>query len=539
MPFLNVHSYYSFLDGVISPERIVNTCKELNINSLALTDKNGMYGLIKFIKIFRENKLKPIAGTEITEPENPSISAIFLARNQLGYSELCHLITSRKLDSNFSLFTYPYDSFSNLFILTSSIELLSVLQNTPLSLQKNDAVLFAQLYTSTDKKKDIRELYNFALENKIPVVASQPIYFLNKEDAEISKIVTCIRTKSTLANLTPSQIYDPKFIIQKPSAYNNLWKSIPDAISNLDFIINSIEDNIELNNFKFPIFPGLNNISSEDFLRELVFNGASKKYNDLYAEIISRINYELNVISELNFCDYFLAVWDINREATNRRMVSIGRGSSANSIVAYCLGFTQVDPIKHNLFFERFLNRARTSPPDIDIDFSWKERDDIIKYVFEKYGYERVAMISTIITFRAKSAFREVSKVFGLSDREISNYSRFIPWTNAENLPNLSQLFPESKKLNFELEPLKSIVYYASKIARFPRHLSIHPSGIVIAPDYITKYTALEYAKNKGLGIIVTQPDMYSIEDMGLVKIDLLSQRSLGVLKDTLNTISQ
>jgi DNA polymerase III alpha subunit len=220
-------------------------------------------------------------------------------------------------------------------------------------------------------------------------------------------------------------------------------------------------------------------------------------------------------------------------------MLHIGRGSAANSLVSYCLGFTEVDPIKHNFYFERFLNRGRLSPPDVDLDFSWKERDQIIKYVFDKYGYDHVAMISTTVTFRARSAFREVAKAFGISQSEISTYSKFIPWTSAKNLDRLSEKFPEAKSLNFENEPWKSIVKIASQLSRYPRHLSIHPSGIVITEKPITNYLALEFAKNKGLGLIVTQPDMYPIEDYGLIKIDLLSQRSLGVFKDTMNKINR
>jgi DNA polymerase III alpha subunit len=248
---------------------------------------------------------------------------------------------------------------------------------------------------------------------------------------------------------------------------------------------------------------------------------------------------ELGVIRDLGFSDYFLVVWDIVKEGGKRGMMMIGRGSAANSIVAYCLGLTQVDPIQHNLYFERFLNKGRSSPPDVDIDFSWKERDEIVKYVFDKYGYENVAMISTHVTFRARSAFRETAKVFGFTDSEISKYSKYIPWTNAQNLPNLAALFPESRSLDFSKEPWKTIVSIASRLAGFPRHLSIHPGGIIITPGPITDYVALEYASNKGLGLIITQPDMYSIEDLGLIKIDLLSQRSLGVLRDTMTTIKK
>ena len=184
-----------------------------------------------------------------------------------------------------------------------------------------------------------------------------------------------------------------------------------------------------------------------------------------------------------------------------------------------------------------FSTRGRSSPPDIDIDFSWKERDEIVRYVFERYGYENVAMISTHITFRARSAFRETAKVFGMPDSEISKYSKFIPYTDAKNIQSISSIYPEARSLKFDVEPWDTIASIAPKLANFPRHLSIHPGGIVIAPEPITNYTALEYAKNKGLGLIVTQPDMYGIEDIGLVKIDLLSQRSLGVLRDSLKQI--
>jgi len=245
----------------------------------------------------------------------------------------------------------------------------------------------------------------------------------------------------------------------------------------------------------------------------------------------------LEVIDELGFADYFLIVWDIVREAHKRNMLTVGRGSAANSLVAYCLKLTQVDPLEHNLYFERFLNRGRTSPPDVDLDFSWRERDEIVRYVFEKYGYDKVAMISTTVTFRARSAFREAAKVFGVSNREISKFSKLIPWTSAKNLPELAKKFPEAKNLDFKSEPWKNIIEIAAKLAGYPRHLSIHAGGIIITQNTITDYLALEYASNKGLGLIITQPDMYPVEDMGLIKIDLLSQRSLGVLRDSITQI--
>jgi DNA polymerase III alpha subunit len=296
---------------------------------------------------------------------------------------------------------------------------------------------------------------------------------------------------------------------------------------------------LELNKYKFPAFPIPKGDTAFSYLWKICFEGLVNKYQPITEKAVKRLQYELEVIDNLGFCDYFLVVWDIVREARQRGMMTIGRGSAANSLVSYCLDFTQVDPIENNLYFERFLNRGRTSPPDVDLDFSWKERDEIVRYVYEKYGYNRVAMISTTVTFRARSAFRETAKAFGISEREISKFSKLIPWTSAANLPALSERFPESRSLDFSGEPWNSIVKIAGKLSGFPRHLSIHPGGIIITQEPITNYVALEYAKNKGLGLIITQPDMYPIEDLGLIKIDLLSQRSLGVLRDTLNSLNR
>ena len=200
-----------------------------------------------------------------------------------------------------------------------------------------------------------------------------------------------------------------------------------------------------MNEYKFPVYSLPSNETADSLLWKESYKGLEKKYRLVTDEIKKRVEMELSVIREMSFSDYFLIVWDIVSEARKRGMMLIGRGSAANSLVAYCLGLTQVDPIEQNLYFERFMNKARSTPPDVDIDFSWKERDEIVKYIFEKYGYEKVAMISTTVTFRARSAFREVAKAFGFTNEEISKFSKRIPWTSAANLPNLSKLFPESK----------------------------------------------------------------------------------------------
>ncbi len=531
---LHAHSNHSLLKGTIRIEELISFAKKTGSHYVALTDTNTMAGLIQFVKECSLQSIKPVIGVYIDDPKDKNLSAIFIAKNNEGYSLLCKIITTRKLEENFSLVKLFNEPMTNLFIITSSLELLKQIKMN-LQLKQN---LFVELVVTEKQKKKTRILYEYSKQNQLKVIASHPAYFLSQDDFLLHKVVTAIGLNSTLDNLDQDYVVDEEFYLKTPDEISKTWKSLPEAVWNADKIAQSCNVDLELGKYKFPTFSLPPDESAFSYLWKISFEGLSRRYQPITDAAIKRLQYELEVIDELGFSDYFLVVYDIIREAKARGIQHIGRGSAANSLVSYCLGFTEVDPLQYNLYFERFLNRGRTSPPDIDLDFSWKERDSIIKYVFDKYGYDKVAMISTTVTFRARSAFREVAKVFGIADSEISKYSKFIPWTSARNLPDITEKFPESKSLNVKNEPWKSIVNIASKLSSFPKHLSIHPSGIVITSSKITNYVALEFAKNKGLGLIITQPDMYSTEELGLIKIDLLSQRSLGVLKLAMNEIN-
>lgn len=532
---LHNHSNYSLLQGTIPIDDLISAAKKDGAEFAALTDTNGMYGSIQFAKKAEEEKIKPVLGALVDDPGNKNLSAVFLAKNNEGYSLLCKIITSRKLKDDFSLLKVFDENLENLFIVTSSLELLNDIWYKR-QILKN---LFVELIVTDKQKKKTRELFDFAKAKGLQIVASNPVYFLKQEDYELHKALTAIRLNTTLENLSEDNLVDEEYHFVSKEDFTRIWKALPEAVWNINRIAKECNLDLQFGKYKFPVFPLPPQESSYSYLWKICFEGLSRKYRPITDKAVQRLQYELDVIAELGFCDYFLVVNDIVQEARKRKMMMIGRGSAANSLVAYCLDFTQVDPIKHNLYFERFLNRGRTSPPDVDLDFSWRERDEIVKYVYEKYGYDRVAMISTMVTFRARSAFRETAKVFGVSENEITKFSKFIPWTSAKNLPNLAEKFPESKSLNLNSEPWNSIIRIASRLSSFPRHLSIHPSGIVVTEKPITNYLPLEYAKNKGLGLIITQPDMYPIEDLGLIKIDLLSQRSLGVLRDTMNVLEE
>jgi len=579
---LNVHSNYSMLVGAVRIEELIQRAKEFNLPAIALTDLNGMYGLIDFAKLAQEEGIKPILGVHIDDPVDADLSAVLIAKNRDGYSNICRIITERQLNENFSLIEtlkkYFVRNEKNLFVITSSLKLLNELKRIFGVITFDD--LFVELFivekTNSEYssiRKKARELYDFANQNNLKFVASNPVYFLNKEDYLLHKVLLAIKFNTTLShieylqqqkndnekrkstnntsNFKKDKFSASSYVSQKilkllaneenyfksPDEMKLLWKSLPEAIENTYRIAEQCNVDLEFGKYKHPKFPLPEGDTAFSHLWKIAFRGLEEKYKPITQQAVNRLQEELSVIEQLGFADYFLIVWDIAQQAKRMNMMMLGRGSAANSIVAYCLGLTQVDPLEHSLFFERFLNLGRASPPDIDLDFSWKERDAIVKYVFDKYGQDKVAMISTTVTFRARSAFREVAKVFGLSNSEISEFSQYIPWTSAENLPQLAEKFPEARHLKFDGEPFRTIIKIAQRLAGFPHHLSIHPGGIVISPEPITNFVALEYAENKGLGLIITQPDMYPIEDIGLVKIDLLSQRSLAVVKDTIRKI--
>lgn len=532
---LHNHSNYSILQGIIPIEELIAATKADGSPCVSLTDTNGMYGSIKFAKKAKEENLKAILGVLIDDPQNKNVYALFLAKNLDGYSTINKITTSRKLKEDFSLVKVFDENLQNVIVITASIELLKKIYDKE-KLRKN---LYVELIVTKKQKSKTRELFNFAKTNRLQVVASNPTYFLKPKDHLLQRVVTAIKQNATLENLPEDEAVDKEFYFKSNDELEKIWRNLPEAIMNTEKIANMCNVDLEFGKNKFPIFSLPKGENAASYLERICTKGLSERYELVTEHATARLAKELDIIEDLGFSHYFLVVHDIVREAKLRQMRILGRGSAGNSLVSYCLGFTEIDPIKHNLYFERFLNRGRTSPPDVDLDFSWRERDEIVKYVYDKYGYDKVAMISTTVTFRARSAFRETAKVFGVSEREISKFTKLIPWTSAKNLVQLAEKFPESKNLNFNSEPWKSIVIIASQLASSPRHLSIHPSGIVVTEKPITNYVPLEYAKNKGLGLIITQPDMYGIEDMGLVKIDLLSQRSLEVLTNTMTDIER
>lgn len=504
-------SYYTFYSGIFSPERIVELSIKYGFESPILCDKDGIYGAIKFYKEAKNQKINPIIGVELTSPVK-NYSLILIAKNIKGYSLIAKLITRRKLNPLEMEFEKEVASFSrdgNLFILASSPQLVYLLlkEGSP---KEN---LFLRLCGEKDiDSQSIKSHEAFGLN----LVFAPLLVFEKEEEIKIHKVLRSIKHKEGE--------YSEKSIIKKREPSMDLS------------LLSDIEIKLPLGEFAMPKVKGIKNEDESRKLKQISFNGLAKRVKNISKDYINRLSSELEIIAKLGFSGYFLLVKDIVDFARKMNFPYLGRGSGASSLVSYCLFLTHVDPVKHNLYFERFLNPERKNLPDIDLDFSSKDRDLVIDEVIKKYGEDYVAMISTCNTFSARSGFREVSKSFQIEEEEVSVVAKVIPHTSFKHLKRSLTLKPEAKRINFKEKPFYDVLKIAKAIDGFPRHLSVHCGGIVVSPIPLTERTPLERS-NKGLPI--TQFDMFDIQDLGLVKIDLLGNRSLAVLTESVVRIKE
>jgi DNA-directed DNA polymerase III PolC len=529
---LHVHSAFSLLEGAFSIPQFLFRVEQMQMPVIALTDTNGLYGAITFYKYAKQLGIKPLIGCCLKSEDG---SAVLLAKNVLGFSQISQIVTARQLVENFSLRKdlqkLAYTSDPQIFVISSDENLLHDLAKC-----WDLSHLYVELVRANrdGEEKKIRRLCDLASYLRIGFVATNDVHFLHPPDHVLHRILTAIGNLSHWMDsslpLTATECW-----LKSPEAMESLFADLPHALKNSAVIAEQCDLNLELGKYTFPEFHPPDGKSSAEFLEALCWKGLQPRYKKIPVEAEDRLRRELEVIRKQGFAEYFLVVWDILRYAREQNIHWVGRGSAANSIVSYTLGITNVDPVRYNLFFERFLNPERKSPPDIDVDFGWKERDQILAYVYERYGHDRVAMICTYVTFSARLAVREIGKAMGLPDEEITAVSSRLPYgSDAAALLQDPSQFPEARDLPLDQEPFQGILKLASYIDGFPRHLSIHAGGIVIAPYPITEMAPLQRAAK---GLVVTQYDMYGVEDIGLVKIDLLAQRSLSVFDDVIQIL--
>jgi len=521
---LHLHSNRSLLDGASTIDEYVQAAAGMGLDALALTDTNALYGAVPFYKAARAAGIKPIIGACIAAD---GAKAVFLAKNEAGYRNLCRIVTARQLDDTFDLAAAAEKHAEGLIALSADIAFLHKAAGR--------VELYAEL-PATFGKKALREIFKTARELKIPLAATPDAHFAAPGRHGVHKVLSAVRENALVENLRPPAFAPPTAYLRTPEEMERFFRLAPEAVSNTRKIAAACEFDFTFGEYHFPHIDVPEGETPFSHLSKLAFEGAKHRYRPLTPAVMKRLAHELDVIEKLNFPEYFLIVEDIVSHARKKGITVAGRGSAADSLVAYCLGITIVDPIAHDLYFERFLNLSRTDCPDIDIDICWRRRDELIDYVYRRYGHANVAMISTHVTYQARSAFRDVARVFGLPVEEINSLSKRLPHCGGGDIAAAARAAPEAADFPIEAEPYRTIVEIASGIVDYPRHLGVHLGGLVISDKPLTSYLPLETAAK---GIVVSQYDMGPVEELGLVKMDLLGQRALTVINETVEEIER
>ncbi len=572
---LHNHSEYSLLDGLSKVKDMVNRAKELKMPALAITDHGNMYGTIKFYKACLETNVKPIIGCEIyiakrslhdkdTVLDKDYNHLILLAENNTGYKNLMKIVTISHLEG------FYYKPRTDLELLKQYHEgliCLSACVNGYVSepITQDDNVLAEQ------RAKKLSEIFgegNFYLElqrhihvpsqekvNKkllqlskklgIPVVATNDNHYTRKGDAEAQEVLLCVQTQTTLLEKDRklSMVDSPDFYLKSAEEMMQEFMDVPEAVENSVKIAEKCNVEITLGKWHMPVFEVPEGLTAAEYLRKNVEEGLQKRYSEITKEIQERVDYELSIITKKKYETYFLVVSDfVNWAKDHGIAVGPGRGSAAGSVVSYALRITDVDPFFFKLPFERFLNPERPSAPDIDLDFADIRRDEVIAYVTQKYGEDKVAQIITFGTMEARGSVRDVGRVLGMPYAGPDRISKMIPpgWQgHAMTIDAALEQSPDLK-LVYQTEPeTKRLLDLAKKLEGVARHASVHAAGVVIADKPLTEYTPLQRETNGDK--VVTQYDMYTVgeDGVGLLKMDFLGLRNLTIIEETLKFIKQ
>ena len=499
--FLNCHTYYSLRYGTISVEKLVENAIKAKAEVIALTDINNSTAMPEMVAECRKKGIRPVAGIEFRAGNK--LLYIALARNNAGFREINEFLTHHNISGE--PLPFPAPRFLQCYTIypLSSVPQRKLYDNERIGLKLNESGKLISL-TSAMKTGTITVLH--------PVTLSSP------DDILVHRCLRAVDNNVLLSRLPPgSQAGDEEHFIPE-AAIAERFARYPEIIGNTRSILDDCSIDFDYTTSKNKKVYSASRADDKLLLEKLAWDGMIYRYGKNNREAIRRVNHELEIIDRLGFSSYFLITWDIIRYSMSRGFYHVGRGSGANSVVAYCLKITNVDPIDLNLYFERFINPARTSPPDFDIDYSWKERDEVTDYIFKRYGRNHTALLGTINTFRGKSIVRELGKVFGLPKEEI----------------DLLIDNPSSPQNRNEIS--ETIFQIGAAIADFPNLRSIHSGGILVSEEPVTCYTALDLPPK---GFPVTQWDMYTAEDLGYEKLDILSQRGIGHISETASIVSE
>ncbi len=560
---LHVHSEYSLLDGACKLDELVEQAVNFNMPAVALTDHGVMYGVIDFYKIAKEKGIKPIIGCEVyvtpysrfekKGQRGDLFHLILLAKDFEGYKNLTKLVSLSFIEG----FYYKprvdkellREYSKGLIALTSCLagEIPTYILNNRIDKAKEAIREYLDIFgedfylelqdNGLEEQKYVNErLIELSKEFNIPLVATNDVHYLNKEDAEIHDILLCIQTGSKLNDKDRLRFKTDEFYFKSEEEMSKIFGNIPEALENTIKIAEKCNLELPLNKVILPVFEVPEGETLDSYFERLCWEGARKRFGDnIPNHIKERLEYEISVIKQMGFSGYFLIVQDFVRYAKNKGIpVGPGRGSAAGSLVSYVLGITNIEPTRWGLIFERFLNPERITMPDIDIDFCFERREEVIDYVRNKYGKEHVAQIITFGTMAARASVRDVGRVLNVPYNEVDRIAKLIP-------PNSS--IEEALQSSQELQNLvennaqaKKIIDIAKRIEGQARHASIHAAGIVISKDPLMEYVPLQVMN---ISEVVTQFPMTNLEELGLLKMDFLGLRTLTVIYDTLKKIKE
>ncbi len=489
---LNLHSYYSLRYGTLSLETLIEETRKGGYGTVVLTDINNSSGTLDFIKMGQDAGLNPLAGMEFRNGDE--LLYIGIAQNEIGFKELNEWMTLHNKENRLLPKTAP--EFSKVFVV------YPYGKQTINQLRDNEFIGIKPSELNKIRLEPASHLERYVILS--PVTFAQGDYQLHRQ-------LRAIDHNILISQLAPSQVADEREFFISKSELLEIYQSFPQLVSNTNRLLSQCSFNFDFKAVKNKKTFTANRYEDKELLFKYTFEGFAKRYDPDNAVAKERITKELEIIDNLNFSSYFLITDDICRYARSRQFEYVGRGSGANSVVAYCLGITDVCPIELDLYFERFLNPKRKSPPDFDIDFSWKERDEIYDYIFTKYGTEHTALMGTMSTFRSRSIIRELGKIYGLPKAEID------------------RLVHEPENMLNKNEVTNMILSVYNRMADFPNQRSIHASGVLISELPLTCYSAMDYPPK---GLPTVQIDMYTAEDIGFEKFDILSQRGIGHIKD-------
>ena len=564
---LHVHTEYSLLDGSGKIKEMVLRTKELGMDSLAITDHGVMYGVIDFYKTCMAEGIKPIIGCEVyvapnsrfdREPgasEDRYYHLILLAENNTGYQNLMKIVSKGFLEGFYYKPRVDYEvlaEYSEGIIALSAClggEVASNLKRGFYAEAKASALRMQDIFGENnfflelqdhgmDEQKSVNQgLLRMSEETGIGLVATNDVHYTFEDDEESHDILLCIQTQKKVSDENRMRYEGGQFYLKSPEEMEALFPYAKEALENTYEIAKRCNVTITFGEYKLPLYPVPAPYTSYEYLRKLCKEGMQRRYTTVTDDLWQRLDYEIETISSMGFIDYFLIVWDFIKYAKdNDIIVGPGRGSAAGSIVAYSLEITDIDPIRYNLLFERFLNPERLTMPDIDIDFCFERRQEVIDYVTRKYGNDRVVQIVTFGTMAAKAVIRDVGRVLDLPYAQVDTVAKMIPKEINITIEKALTMNPDLKRLYEEDSEVKYLIDMSKRLEGLPRHTSMHAAGVVIGSDSIDEFVPLSKSADDA---ITTQFPMTTLEELGLLKMDFLGLRTLTVLQNAETLINK